>query len=101
VAVPPCIGCQSDAQPIECGKATINGFMGACILFATDPKNVAVYLKALCPPHREIAIQVLIIMAHKNGLPIPDLLTKLSAVFGVSESWAKYATATSAEGGSS
>ena len=78
---PPCLGCQSDAQPVACGKATMNAFMSAVVLFALDPRQIGLYIGGFCEEHAAIASRVVAVMAEKNKLGIADLVAKLDAAY--------------------
>jgi hypothetical protein len=80
---PPCLGCQSDAQPAACGVATVNAFMSAAVLFAIDPKQVALYIGSLCDAHRATAARVLVVISARNDISTPELVAKLQAAYGI------------------
>jgi hypothetical protein len=79
----PCLGCASDQQPVSNGIATVNAFMTAVLLYAIDPKQVAIYLAALCPRHAAIGVEVLGVMAKKNRFAEADLTERLRGAFGM------------------
>ena len=77
----PCLGCESDAQPAACGVASVNAFVSAAILFAIDPRQVTLYIGALCDEHRGLAARTITVMAEKNGIPVAELVAKLESAY--------------------
>lgn len=78
-----CLGCHSDAEPIPCGRASVQGYVTALVFLALKPEQAALYLGALCAEHSKEAVVMLVELARANGLPIADLQARLNRLFRI------------------